>query len=81
VKFVPRPHGTRPAELVEPRAKDSARGLEIAFHQKAHRQRCGVPAARSQPAEQRVPCRVLVEVKGLRIEFGGKRLDALALYA
>ena len=36
-----------------------------------------MPAAGRQAAEQAGARRVLVEVKGLRIELGGERLDAI----
>ena len=36
-----------------------------------------MPAGRSQPAEQRVLALLLIEVKTLRIELRGKRLDGL----
>src|SRR5438309_10466032 len=53
VELIPGPHGTRPAELVEARADDPARGIQLALHQEPHGHRGGVPAARRQSPESR----------------------------
>ena len=44
-------HRRRPTELVEPGAEDAARRSELAFDQQPHRQRCSMPAARGETAE------------------------------
>src|ERR1043166_8964390 len=76
VELVAGAHRQRPAELVEARADDAARRLELAFDQEPHGHRRGMPAARRQAAENRAARRIGVEVEGLRVEFGGEALDA-----
>src|SRR5262249_44756827 len=71
----------RPAEFVETGADDAAGGLELAVDQKPHGHRGGMPAARRQAAEDARVRRVLVEMERLRIELGGKRLDAFLVDA
>src|SRR6185437_2517579 len=60
-------------------ADDAADRTEAARDQEPHRHRGGVPAARRQAAEDRPAGAGLVEMKGLRIEFGGEGFDALRL--
>ena len=48
---------------------------ELAVDEHPHRQRHRVPARRDQPAEDAVPGRAFVEMKRLRVESGGERLD------
>src|SRR5262245_42631335 len=79
MQLVSWPHRPRPAHFVESGADDAARGIELAFHEKAHGHRRGMPAARSQSPEERVAGAVLVQMKGLRIEFRGEGLDARGL--
>src|ERR1700738_1858913 len=45
-QLVPGPHRQRPTQLLEARADDTARGLEIALDHQPPRQRSRVPAAR-----------------------------------
>src|SRR5215216_7914523 len=52
-------------------------GLKLALHQEPHGDRRRMPAARGQSAEHGAGGRLLVEMKWLRIEFGGKGLDPL----
>src|SRR5215216_7675670 len=52
-------------------------GLKLALHQEPHGDRRRMPAARGQPAEHGAGGRFVVEMKRLRIEFGGKGLDPL----
>jgi hypothetical protein len=61
----------------KPAPMNAARGLEIALDHQPHRQRSRVPAARDQSPEDRVERGVLIEVEGLRIEFGCESLDPL----
>src|SRR5262245_55420331 len=75
MQFIARPHRARPAEFVEADPDDAAGGLEFALHQEPHGDRRSMPAARRQPAEHRALGRLLVEMKGLRIEFGRKGHD------
>src|SRR5439155_2696410 len=75
VQLIPGPYRPRPAELVEPRADDPARGFELALHQEPHGHCGGVPAARRQPPEYRAARGLFVEMEGLRVEFGGEGLD------
>src|SRR5947208_340280 len=53
----------------------TTRGTHPAFHEQPHRERRGVPPARAEAREKRGPRRLLIEVKGLRIERRGKVLD------
>jgi len=70
--------GSRAASSAfETDSKDSIRGSELAFHEEAHGQRCGVPAACCEPAKYRLAGGVFVEVVGLRIELRGERKDLL----
>src|SRR5688572_24770685 len=46
MQSVVRASGARPAKLVEPRADDTARRLELALHEQTHGHRRRVPAAR-----------------------------------
>ena len=77
-KLIPWPNRSWPAEFVKAGADDAASGFEIAVDQEAHRDRGGVPAARSETAKYRLGGGPFVEMKRLRIEFGGKALDAVA---
>src|SRR5688500_3888264 len=67
-QLVAGPNRPRPAEFIEARTDDAADGLYLAFDEQAHGHRRSVPAARRQPAEDRVARRRLVEVEGLRVE-------------
>src|SRR5207249_2778160 len=60
-------------------ADHAGRGLELALDQEPHGERGGVPAACRQAAEYRAARGRLVEMEGLRIEFGGEALDPLLL--
>src|SRR5262249_33631977 len=79
-ELVTGPHRPGPADLVDPGAGESARGLELAFDQKPHRHRRGVPTTRDQSTENRVTRRLFVKVEGLRIELGSERLGPLSVY-
>jgi len=79
MQLIAGPHGLRPAELVEARADDPARGLQLAFDQQPHGHRGGVPAARRQAPEYRAARGLFVEMEGLRIEFGGESFDPFLL--
>src|ERR1700737_3842298 len=59
------------------RRRCTARGLELVLDHQPHRQRSCVPATRRQSPEDRVACRLLVEMKRLWVEFGGECLDPL----
>src|SRR5207302_10640520 len=74
-------HGTRPAELVEARAEDAARGLHLALDDEPHGDRRGVPAARGEPLEERIVRGGFVEVIGLRIVLRGEGLDRFRIDA
>src|SRR5258705_1479731 len=76
VQLVAGPHWPRPPKFVESGADHAARGLKVAFYEKTHGHRCGMPAACSQALEQRIRRDVLVQMEGLRIEFGREGLDA-----
>jgi hypothetical protein len=52
----------RPAELVEAGRDDASCRLQVALDQQAHGDGRGVPAAGRQPAKQRVPGGLLVEM-------------------
>src|SRR6185369_1735372 len=80
-QLIPGPYRTGPAELVEARADDAAGGLELAVHEKPHRHRGGMPAARRQALEDRALRGALVEVEGLRIELAREGLDARLVHA
>src|SRR5579862_7497394 len=79
VQLVAGPYWPRPSKFVESGADEAARGLEVAFYEKTHGDRCGMPAACSQALEQRIGRDVLVQMEGLRIEFGREGLDARGL--
>jgi hypothetical protein len=72
VQFISGAHRPWPAELVESGADDAAGGFEVTLDHELHRNCRGVPAARCQSAEDRVARGLVVEVKGLRVEFGGE---------
>src|SRR4051794_4342626 len=52
VQLTPRPHGSRPTKFFKASAEDSTRRLELTFHEQAHGERSGMPAACRQSAEQ-----------------------------
>src|SRR3979490_701922 len=79
MQLIPGTHGARPAELVEAGADDAAGGLQLALDQQPHGERGGMPAARRQAAEDRATRRRLVQIEGVRLEFGGETLDPLLL--
>jgi len=81
MKLIAGPYRSWPAEFVEAGADDAAGRGKLALDQQPHRDRGGVPAARGETAEYRAGRRTFVEVKGLRIEFGGKALDAFGIDA
>src|SRR5262249_47424484 len=80
-QLIARTHRVRPAELVEAGADDAARGLELALDQEPHGERRRVPAARRQATEYAFAGGILIEMKRLRIELGGKALDPIAVDA
>ena len=60
-------------------ADNAASGLELALDREPHGERRRAPAACRQAAEYAVTSGVLIEMKGLRIELGGKALDPIAV--
>src|SRR5262245_125506 len=74
-----RSYGVRPAEFIEADADNAARGTELALHEETHGHRRSVPAAGGQALENRTAGGLVVEVKGLGIEFGGEGFDSLAI--
>ena len=72
--------GARPAQFVETNAKNAMCWSELAFHNKAHSQCCGMPAACRQPAKDRFAGGLLVEVVRLWIELRGERYDLVPVY-
>src|SRR5439155_21414354 len=76
VELISGPNRPRPAELVEARADDSARRLQLTLHQEPHGHRRAMPAARRQPPEYRAARSLFVEMEGLWVEFGGEGLDS-----
>src|SRR6476620_10161443 len=79
MQFIARPHRDRPAHLIAAEA-DAAAGWDgIAFGQKPHGHRGGVPAARYQATEDRMTRGFLVEVEILRVEFPGEGDDVVLL--
>ena len=81
MQLISRAHRVRPAEFVEAGSHDAASGLEFALNQQSHGERSRVPAARRQAAEYAVTGGFLIEMKGLRIELGGKALDPIGVDA
>jgi hypothetical protein len=73
-QLVPWPHGPHPAELLEAGAHDASRRGEIALDQQPHGHRGGVPAAGDEPAEDRVPRGLLVEMERLGSNSAAKAL-------
>src|SRR5438552_18010906 len=71
--------GLGPAEFLEARAEDAARGLHLAVDDEAHRERGGVPAARRESLEERAARRRFVEMIGLRIVLLRERLDGIGV--
>src|SRR5205085_824685 len=64
----------RPTDL-SAAADDAAGDRQAAGDVQTHRDRRRVPAARGEPAKQAAARRLIVEMKGLRIELRGERLD------
>ena len=75
------PNRSRPTEFVKTGAHDAASGPQIAVDQESHGDRSGVPAACGETAKHRLSGGSFVEMKWLRIEFGGKALDAVRIDA
>src|SRR5438128_282408 len=73
VQDVTRPRRLGPVDL-SPGADDAA-GERYSADHKTHRDRRRVPAARRQPAEQRLPRLVVIDMKRLRVELAGEALD------
>src|SRR5215472_8631853 len=83
VQFIAGADRARPAQFVETNAENAAGRFEFAFDNKPHAHRRGMPAARRQPGEGRLPRSALVEMERLRVVFPGKSenlvfVDALA---
>src|SRR5579871_5553462 len=82
MKLVAGAHRTRPADLLGAETNNADRRLELASDEETHRHRCGVPAARRQPTEERISRRRgFIEMERLRIVIGGKGFHVRLLKA
>src|SRR6202142_3562570 len=77
VQDIARSDRSRPAQVLASRADGASGGLEIAFHEEAHRDRGGMPPTRGEAPKQAVLRRRLVQVKRLRIELRREAFDSL----
>src|SRR5262245_17879163 len=74
---VARTHRLQPAYVFDAGRAQARGAAEIVLHHQPHADGAGVPAARDQAAEQRVPCFRRVNMEGLRIELAAE-VDDLA---
>ena len=75
---VVRTHRKHPLQCLDAGRSDSGGMEEQPVAEHAHEHRADMPARREQPADQVGGGRALVEMEGLRIEFGGKGDDLRA---
>jgi len=66
-QFVTRTDGFVPPELVDARRAYHGVIFEEAVDHETHRHRGGMPSARNQTAEERITCRLFVDVHRLRV--------------
>ena len=75
---IARPHGLRPAQLVETRRRETRHVREVVIDDEAHHETCRLPSARNDAAELRLSRGNGVGVKNLRI-VAAAELDNLLL--
>jgi hypothetical protein len=80
MQFIAWPNWLGPTKFIEAGTHNATRRLQLAFHEEAHGKGSRVPAARRQPAEDRVLRYVVVEMERLWIELGGKTLYPLLFH-
>src|SRR6516165_5760456 len=61
-------------------ADQSARNLQSSADGQSHGGRSGVPSARRQPLKNALPCRLLVQVKGLRVKFRSECFHSVQIH-